>query len=51
MTETLANRYSYVSTLRNLSNEYQHNRIIDDFERLALDESSLSNEKVNLPSY
>ena len=27
MTETLANRYSYESTKRELSNEYQHDRV------------------------
>ena len=42
MTETLPNGYSSESTQRELSNEYQHDRV-----PYAVDESSLSNERVN----
>ena len=45
MTETLANGYSYESAQRELSNEYQHDRIqmvFIFFSSYALDESSLS---------
>ena len=47
MTETLAHGYLPESTLRELSNEYQHNRVSKDgFQKslhpCALDESSLS---------
>ena len=49
MTETLANGYTYVSTQRELSNEYQHDMIwmIFIFSSCALDESSLSIGWVN----
>ena len=33
MTETMANGYSSESTQRELSNEYQHDRVIMDFEK------------------
>ena len=50
MTETLANGYSYDSAQRELSNEYQHDRVQIDFQKFlhscALDESSLSIERV-----
>ena len=46
MTETMANGYSSESTQRELSNEYQHDRVFMDFEKslrlCALEESSLS---------
>ena len=42
MTETLANGYLSESTQRELSNEYQHNRVLDGFQKYlrhcALDE-------------
>ena len=51
MTETLANGYSYESTQRELSNEYQHDRASMVFEKYLspcpLDESSLSIRGVN----
>ena len=52
MAETLAIWYSFESTQRELSNEYQHDRVFDGFQkslcRCALDESSL---QVPLASY
>ena len=48
MIETLANGYSSESTQRELSNEYQHDRIQIIFKILnsyALEESSLSIER------
>ena len=36
MTETLANGYSYESTQRELSNEYQHDRVQMLFENLCV---------------
>ena len=46
MIETLAYCYSYESTRRELSNEYQHGRFLDGFQKSlppsALDENSLS---------
>ena len=46
MTETLANGHSSESTQQELSNEYQHDRGLEGFQRSlhphALDESSLS---------
>ena len=51
MTETLANGYSSESTQRELSNEYQHDRVSMVFRKslhiCAVDESSLSIERVN----
>ena len=53
MTETLANGYSYDSTQRELSNEYQYDRV-RLFSKIlhffALDESSLSIGRVNVIS-
>ena len=55
MAETLAHRYSSESTQRELSNEYQHNRVKMVFKKTlrpyALDESSLSIIRVNLYTY
>ena len=36
MTETLANGYSYESTQRELSNEYQHDRVSMVFENICV---------------
>ena len=36
MTETLANGYSSESTLRELSNEYQHDRVQTGFKNLCV---------------
>ena len=36
MTETLANGYSYESTQRELSNEYQHDRVWIVFKNLCI---------------
>ena len=36
MTETLANGYSFESTQRDLSNEYQHERIYVVFKNLCI---------------
>ena len=51
MTETLANGYSSESTQRELSNEYQHDRVWLVIKNLVipcdLDESSLSIGRVN----
>ena len=51
MTETLAQGYTSESTQRELSNEYQHDRVKMVFKNLlcfcALDESSLSIGRVN----
>ena len=48
MTETLANGYSSESTRRELSNEYQHDRVKMIFMIFcALDESKLSSIWVN----
>ena len=51
MTETLANGYSSESTLRELSNEYQDDRVKMVFKKSllssALDESRFSIGKVN----
>ena len=44
MTETLAHGYSFDSTQRELSNEYEHDRFL---QPCALDESSLSIGSVN----
>ena len=35
MTETMANGYSFESTERELSNEYQHNRVLMVFKRIV----------------
>ena len=52
MTETLANRYSYESAQRELSNGYQYDRVQMVFQiflrSCALDESSLSIERGNM---
>ena len=44
MIETLSNRYSAESTQRELSNEYQHDRFLNGFQKYLcpLDKSSLS---------
>ena len=51
MTETLAYGYSYESTQRELSNEYQQDRVSNGFQKslhsCALDERSLSIGRVN----
>ena len=51
MTETLEHGYSSESTQRELSNEYQHDRGLDSFQKslpsCAFDESSLSVGRVN----
>ena len=51
MIETLAHGYSSESTQRELSNEYQHGRDLDGFQKSlhhsALDKSSLSIGRVN----
>ena len=36
MTETLANGYSYESTQRELSNEYQHDRVSMVFKNISV---------------
>ena len=36
LTETLANGYSYESTRRELSNEYQHDRVLMVFEKICV---------------
>ena len=36
MTETLANGYSYESTQRDLSNEYQHNRVSMVYKKVCV---------------
>ena len=50
MTETLAHGYSSESAQRELSNEYQHDRVLDVFEKslhpCAMDGSSLSSWRV-----
>ena len=55
MTETLALRYSSESTQRELSSEYQHDRVKMVFKKslhpCALDESSLCIGRVNTPGY
>ena len=52
MIETLANGYSSVSTQRELSNEYEHNRVKMVFKNIlhicALVESSLGIGRVNI---
>ena len=52
MTETLAYGYSYESTQRELSNEYQDDRVLDGFQKYlhlcALDERSLSIGRVRV---
>ena len=52
MTETLARGYSVERTQRELSDEYQHDRVFDGFQKslrhCALDESSLSIGGVNV---
>ena len=52
VTETLAHGYSPESTKGALSNEYQHDRVLDGYEFFlypsALDESSLSIEGVKI---
>ena len=54
MTETLAHGYSSESTQRDLSNEYQQDRVLMVFRKslhlCALDESSLSKGRVNIIS-
>ena len=51
MTETLAHGYSSESTHREQTNEYQYDRVLDDFQKslcpCALDECSLSIGRVN----
>ena len=51
MTETLANGYLHASAQRELSNEYQHDRVWVFFQKslnlCALDDRSLSIERVN----
>ena len=51
MTETMANGYSSESTQGELSNEKQHDRVLDGFQKSlhlhALDESSFSIGWVN----
>ena len=51
MTESQAHWYSHVSTLQELSNEYQHRRGLDGFHKslhpCALGENSLSIGKVD----
>ena len=54
ITETLAFGYSYESTQQELSNEYQHDRVLDVFQKslrpCALEKSSLSIERVKIYS-
>ena len=54
MIETLAHGYSSESTVRELSNEYQHDWVLKGFEislrPCALEESSLSIRRVNICS-
>ena len=55
MAETLAYGYSYESTQQELSNEYQQDRVLNDFQKslhsCALDEISLSIGRVNLKEH
>ena len=49
MTETLTHGYSSDTTLREFSNEYQHDRVLKNvLHSCAFDESSLSIKRVNL---
>ena len=47
MTETVVNGYSSESTQRELSNEYQHDRVLIVIKNVNIDEGSLSIVMVN----